>query len=468
MRSVPRLLLAACFAAICTAEIPLDWQAALNHISANSLRGHLSFIASDLLEGRDTPSRGLDIAAEYIVAQFRRAGLEPAAGTSYFHESSWKINRANMTGFSMRLMLDGKAYDIAPGEVTILSDRGFDLTEEAVLVPSSNPSAAETKGKPFYSTNKKTPSSKLREGASVVVMLDPTGAIAGMMGGPKPYQDKPDARNAPAILIHRDDLPEQPKEARLTLKLAEPEAKRFPMRNVAAILRGSDPELAKTFIVVTAHYDHIGMLGPGAGDRIFNGANDDGSGTVSMLEIADALSRLTVRPKRSLLFVALSGEEKGLLGTRAFADHPPVPVTAMTANVNIEVLGRTDVEDTIQTGKLSVTGIDYSTMGATIAAAGQETGVEVYKHKLNEAFFSRSDNLVFARKGIPAHTVSNGFIYPDYHGLADEWQKIDFENMARLSRAIGAAILRLADDPKAPTWADLPATKSYREAAAKQ
>lgn len=136
----------------------------------------------------------------------------------------------------------------------------------------------------------------------------------------------------------------------------------------------------------------------------------------------------------------------------------------MTANVNIEVLGRTDVEDTVQTRKLSVTGIDYSTLGQTVITAGKDTEVEVYKHNLNEPFFSRSDNLVFARKGIPAHTVSNGFVYPDYHGLGDEWERIDFDNMAALSRTIALAILRLADDPKAPVWADMPATKTYREA----
>lgn len=465
MRPVSRLLATAVFATACAAEVPIDWSAALNHISANSLRGHLSFIASDLLEGRDTPSRGLDVAAEYIAAQFRRAGLEPAVKGSYFHQSDWKVHEARMDGFEMRLTLDGKAFDIKPGEVTVVSGKGFDLSDEAVLLPAANPSAAETKGKVFFSTNKKTPSSKLREGASLVVMLDPKGSIGGMLSGSKPFRDKPDTRNAPAILIHRDDIPDSPKEARITLRLREPEAKPFAMRNVTAILRGSDPELSKSYIVVTAHYDHIGMIAKGAaGDRIFNGANDDASGTVTMIEIADAFSRLTTRPKRSVLFVALSGEEKGLLGTRAFVDNPPVPVSSMTANVNIEVLGRTDVEDTVQTRKLSVTGIDYSTLGQTVITAGKDTEVEVYKHNLNEPFFSRSDNLVFARKGIPAHTVSNGFVYPDYHGLGDEWERIDFDNMAALSRTIALAILRLADDPKAPVWADMPATKTYREA----
>jgi hypothetical protein len=448
--------------------VPIDWTAALNHISANSLRGHLAFVASDLLEGRDTPSRGLDIAAEYIAAQFRRAGLEPAVKGGYFHESAWKVNQTRFNDFGMRLTLDGKEFEILAEHATILSNKGFDLGGEAMILPSGKPGAAEVQGRVFYSTNKKTPSSMLREGASLVVMLDPTGSIAGMLSGPKPYRERPDSKNAPAILIHRDDLPADIEDGRITLRLSEPAARPFTIRNVAAILPGSDPELSRTFVLVTAHYDHIGALPPAvAGDRVFNGANDDGSGTVAMVEIAGALSRLTSRPKRSVLFVALSGEEKGLLGTSAFANDPPVPLHSMVANVNIEVLGRTDVDGTVQTGRLSVTGIDYSTLGQIIVKAGKESDVDVYKHDLNERFFARSDNLVFARKGIPAHTVSNGFVYPDYHGTGDEWQKVDFDNMARLARTIALAILRLADDPQPPVWADLPATKTYRDAAQK-
>src|SRR5262249_12525836 len=158
----------------------------------DSLRGHLSFIASDALEGRGTPSRGLDIAAEYIAAQFRRAGLEPVGDEGYFQTTS----------------------------------------------------------------------------------LQPHGA-------------------------------ESPVK----------------VRNVIAALRGSDPVLKDSYVLVTAHYDHLGIRA-GADDTIYNGANDDGSGTVSVIELAAALTSLKTRPRRSIVFMTFYGEERGLLGSRYYGQHP--------------------------------------------------------------------------------------------------------------------------------------------------
>ena len=115
------------------------------------------------------------------------------------------------------------------------------------------------------------------------------------------------------------------------------------MSNVAAILQGSDPGLKDQFVMVTAHYDHLGMMSSGGdGDRIYNGANDDGSGTVSVIEIAKALARMPVQPRRSLLFVAFFGEEEGLLGSFYYAKHPLVPLKSTVADLNLEQMGRTD------------------------------------------------------------------------------------------------------------------------------
>jgi hypothetical protein len=322
-----------------------EWSAALGRISADSLRGHLSFIASDALEGRNTPSRGLDMAAEYIAAQFRRAGLEPAGDDGYFQTASW-------------------------AEIVAASRRPRELS---------------------------------------------------------------------------------PEEAALKV------------RNVAGLLRGSDPALKDTYVIVSAHYDHVGVRPDQEGDKIFNGANDDGSGTVSVIEIAAALATLKQRPKRSVLFMAFFGEEKGLLGSRYYGRHPLAPLEKTVAQLNLEQLGRTDDSEGPQVGTVTMTGFDYTDLGATLNRAGALTGIKPYKHPRNsDAYFGRSDNQALADLGVPAHTLGVAFAFPDYHGAGDHWDKIDYANMARVARAVALTLLFVADNAQEPKWDEAnPRTAKY-------
>ncbi len=317
-------------------------------IDDNLLRGHLSFIASDALQGRATPSKGLDMAAEYIAAQFRTAGLEE------------------------------------------VNDSYFQL--------------------------------------------------------------------APAHRLNREGMPV--------------------LKNVVGILRGTDPVLKDTYLLVTAHYDHIGMNPNAPGDdKIFNGANDDGSGTVGVIAIAQALGRSKVRPKRSVLFMCVFGEELGMHGTTFYGANPLVPLTKTVAMLNIEMIGRTNKESASPakrgqledwTGKLGVTGYDYSDVGTRLTASGKNAGINVvFDTEASGPFFRRSDNVAIARLGIPAHTVSVGYEDPEYHQANDHWQTIDYPNMAKVVRALVYATLDLANDPTAPKWADIPATQAYRDAYAK-
>jgi hypothetical protein len=320
------------------AGITPEMRIVASHINANSLRGHVSFLASDLLEGRDTPSRGLDIAGEYIASQFRRLGLEPVGDDGYF--------------------------------------------QTVVLKPED---------------------------------------------------------------------PDSPKS-----------------RNVAGILRGSDPQLKDTYVMLTSHYDHVG-LAPAGDDRIFNGANDDASGTASVLEVANALASLHPRPKRSVLFILFCGEEKGLLGSRYYAGHPLVPLGKTAAHLNLEQMGRTDAPDGPQINSANVTGFDFSDMVPILVDAGRRVGVTVSKNaKSSDAYFNRSDNGPIARLGIPAHTMSVVYEFPDYHAVGDEWQKLDYDNMAKVDQAVGVAMLRLAQALTPPKWNEAyTAAKPYAEAAKK-
>ena len=335
------LILVAAIAAAPVIEPKIE--AALDNISAQSLRGRLSFISSDALEGRGTPSRGLTIASEYIASEFRGAGLEPGGDTpgSYFQ------------------------------------DAPIEFTE----------------------------------------------------GGEKQK-----------VVRH----------ARV--------------RNVIGILRGSDPRLRGEAVMLSAHYDHLGSKTSGAGDRIYNGANDDGSGTVSVIEIADALAKLNPRPRRSILFIAFAAEEKGLLGSRYYARNPAWPLAKTIADVNLEQLGRTDASDGDRTGTATLTGFGFSTMTDTLRKAGEETGIRVYDSEPSARFFTRSDNFALAEVGVPAHTVAVAYSYPDYHKVGDEWRKIDYDNLARVDRMLALAVVMLADGARAPQWTDKPATQKYRQA----
>jgi hypothetical protein len=216
--------------------------------------------------------------------------------------------------------------------------------------------------------------------------------------------------------------------------------------NVIGILRGSDPVLKDSVILVDAHYDHLGLGRSVQGDSIFNGADDDASGTVAVIEIARAMAS-GPRPKRTVIFAATTGEEVGLLGTRWYLLHPVAPIANMTANLEIEMIGRPD-SLAGGSGRGWLTGFDRSTMGTMFANAGLPI---VPDRRPDQSFFTRSDNIAFARAGVPAHTLSSYNMHDDYHTVRDDASRVDFAHMTGVIRA-GAAATRLLADGPAPTW----------------
>ena len=221
------------------------------------------------------------------------------------------------------------------------------------------------------------------------------------------------------------------------------------LRNVVGIVRGSDPTLKDTYVLVTAHYDHVGVSPSGDGDRISNGANDDGSGTVSVVEIASALAALQQKPKRSIVFMTVFGEEKGMLGSRYYTRHPIFPLEHTVANINLEQVGRTDSTEGPQVGTASLTGFDFSEIGTILQAAGNPPAFAFTSTPTNsDSYFSRSDNQAFATMGVPAHTLCVAFNYPDYHRPGDHWDKVDYDNMAKVDRMVALALLMIANNPE--------------------
>ena len=252
------------------------------------------------------------------------------------------------------------------------------------------------------------------------------------------------------------------KDGKISVKIPAPTSVLVRLRNVAGVLRGSDPSLKETCVLVTAHYDHLGVRGTGEGDHIYNGANDDASGAASVIEIAAALASLSRKPRRSIVFMTFFGEEVGLLGSRYYSRHPLFPLTKTVAQVNLEHLGRTDGDSVPRVGEAKVLGFDYSTATDVLRQAAEEVGVQLVNDEEHSAlYYGRTDCRPLAEVGVPALTLSIGMA-PDYHLPGDEWQKLDYDNMAKLARAAALGVYRLADSAEAPHWnTQNPQTERY-------
>lgn len=485
---VPALLGGAEFA------VTPDVQAALDRISADSLKGHVSFLASDLLEGRNTPSMGLDIAAEYIAAQFRRAGLEPGGDDGYFETAKFVLVKPNLEGFELAVDSGGQKVVVAKEKATLgrvpanLELAGAPLIKASAqeLADASKWTPEQVRGKvvitefPAFGSFAPEVIQKvqetMRESRANLAKLQPAAVIMVMRGGfgrdATSLVDPAEPAGATTIRVNDPELRKAYEAmqsgatgATVSLKIAASTQEPTNLRNVVGILRGSDPALKDTYVLVSAHYDHVGICSTGS-DRICNGANDDASGTASVMELASALAQMRERPKRTLVFLAYFGEEKGLVGSRYYGRHPIVPIDKTVADINLEQLGRTDDTAGPQVGRATMTGFDYTDIGPTFVKAGQLTGITVYMdEKRSDSFFARSDNQALADLGVPAHTLGVAFEFPDYHRPGDEWQKMDYANMQKVDRMIAVGLLMIADNPEPPKWNEAnPKTERYVKA----
>ena len=215
--------------------------------------------------------------------------------------------------------------------------------------------------------------------------------------------------------------------------------------NVVGIIPGADSVLAREAVVVGAHFDHVGVGPAVEGDSIYNGADDDGSGTVAVLEIARELVRRP--PARTVVVLLSTAEESGILGTRWYLEHPVVPLDRTVADLQIEMIARPD-SLAGGPGRAWLTGYERTTMGDQLAAAGSPI---VPDPRPDQNFFFRSDNVPFALAGIPAHTLSSYNLHADYHTPDDEVDRVDYAHMAAVVDAAVAAVRLLADGPR-PDW----------------
>jgi hypothetical protein len=487
MKKPAILAIAAFVAAIAAAQTgPSNLQIVSSRLTANDLKADVSFLASDALQGRATPSPGLEIASEYIAAQFRRAGLDPAGDDGYFQTASYVTVTPKVEG--MEFTVDGaggsvnaKSMSMALqqasaadlNKVATVKVAGSDATAVAALTPD------QVRGKvlvldfpegqnPIVLT-RQLPALAARLQPALVVLLRSGGQPTNMSAR---LREASAAPAVPVLVVWDEQVRTAlgagrpgPVEAVVSVHIPAPTAVLVKVRNVAGVMRGSDPALRDTYVLVTAHYDHLGVRGTGEGDHINNGANDDASGTASVIEVANALALLPTRPKRSIVFMTFFGEELGLVGSRYYGAHPIFPLEKTVADLNLEQLGRTDVDGGSSVGLVNVTGFDFSTLTDAVVKAGGQTGLQVAKNaQLNERYFAQSDNQALADAGVPAHTLSVGYMFPDYHQPGDEWPKLDYANLALVDRTVALAVYAVADSTDTPQWKDLPQTQRYIKA----
>jgi len=451
-------------------------------ITEDDLRRDLGVIAHDSMMGRATPSRGLDLTAQYVADQFASFGLRPGgdAGT-WFQRYPLEATRFEPAGSSLTLTGGGTpvtlsfardAYRISgstqgrvEGPVVVV---GGTMTQESITTADVKDRVVllvqgETRG-----AAARIPFTLLNRGARAVLVASGRGEsdfrsrVAGQSvvrtggGGRRgPAGPVVEVRDAAIRNIAGVDLAAirgeksfvvRPVEG-LTATLTVTENQLDPVYapNTVGILEGSDPVLRNEYVVFSAHMDHIGVRS-GQPDSIANGADDDGSGTVGVIALARAMSKMPTRPKRSILFLTVSGEERGLLGSAWYAEHPTVQVVA---NVNIDMIGRNWPDSIVAIGK------EHSDLGATLErvnARHPELGMTAIDDRWpQENFYGRSDHFNFARKGVPILFFFNG-THPDYHQVSDSPEKINYEKMARIVRLLFHLGEEVANAPDRPAW----------------
>ena len=254
-----------------------------------------------------------------------------------------------------------------------------------------------------------------------------------------------------AGFVQEVPTPARPARRASSVQAGQPQSSQVPAEigpgrtwNVVGRIAGRDPRRASEVILLGAHLDHVGPRGTGA-DVVFNGADDNASGVTAVIELARALGR--ERPRRSIIVAFFGSEEAGGFGSRHFADHPPVPLTAVVANLQFEMIGRPD--PAVPAGTLWLTGFERSTLGPTLAQHGARLVADPHPE---QKFFTRSDNIAFAYRGVVAHTVSSYGMHDEYHTPRDELSRIDFRHMTAAIESMIRPIAWLANSSHIPVW----------------
>ena len=498
---------------------------------------HIKVLAADNMEGRDTGSPGLKKAEAYTINQLKGAGLQPAGMKGFYQPVKFESRQLMEKESSVALVHDGKAERLTLGEDAIFSTRvdlapeveaplvfvgyglsipennfddlaGLDLRSKVAVLISGSPEQIAAALASHYQTlaerwkalrkagvvgiitipnpasmdvpwsrialNRLHPSMELvgaefneTQGEKLALSFNPAHADKLFAGSGHTFQELAD------LAKDRKPLPHFPLTATIKAK-TRLDKKAVESANLVARLPGNDPQLKNEYVVLSAHIDHVGIGEPVNGDRIYNGAMDNASGVAVLLDVAAFLKKHPENLKRSLLFVFVTGEEKGLLGSKYFVAHPTVDSKSMVANINIDMF-----RPLVPLKMLTVLGLAESDLGDMARQVAESDGVSVQPdpQPLRNVFV-RSDQYSFIRRGIPAlamdiapTTPEQEQMYKDwlthrYHAPSDDLdQPVDLLSAGKYEDIIRQLMVKVANDPQRPQWKPESFFRRYAEAA---
>lgn len=436
-------------------------------INERNVRAHMNFLAGDALQGRGSGTTFEWIAGEYFVSMMEQFGIEPAGETDSFGSKTHiqTINIARNT-FSEAPKMSFSAQ----GSTTVF-EHGKEMLvfriASALITGEFQTIAFDEKPNPGAVAYV-----KLRAGDDPAKVSQSIGSLMGSGAAAVLLEETPQWRaqwantaarkisfskvsgsseSSTALIVVSSDAAKILREisdgTKIEIKgeLAAPEIRKT--WNAVGKIDGSDPQLKSEVVLLSAHMDHLGVRENAPGDdKIFNGADDDASGCVAVLEIARALAS-GKRPKRTTYFAFFGSEEAGGFGSRYFVNNLPFPKEKLVANLQFEMLGRPD--PMVGADELWLTGYERSDLGVTLAGRGAKLVNDPHP---TENFFQRSDNYTLARQGIIAHTVSSYNLHKDYHRASDEIKTIDFGHLTRSINSMVKPIDWLLNSNFKPAW----------------
>lgn len=426
-------------------------------IDEKNVRAEMGFLASDAMQGRGSGTIFERIAAEYIGSQFRQFGLEPAGekdatGAQTYVQTVDVPGRPQLKDFKVagdagNALTFGKnlaAFSIGASSISGgLQKIKLGDTPQKGAVVFVTLDEADT----FQAVRAKL--TALISGGAAAVILSETKETRenwAELGGQKPSM----GRRGTLLAVSKaagDALAAMPDGTKIDMAATFADPQKSFTWNAIGKITGSDPKLAAEVILLSSHLDHVGVnQGAPGDDKIFNGADDDASGTVAVLEMARVLGA-GKKPKRTVYFVCFGSEEAGGFGAGYFVANLPFPKEKLVANLEFEMIGRPDAK--VKPEELWLTGYERSNLGPELAKRGAKLVADPHPE---QNFFQRSDNYTLARQGIIAHTVSSFGLHTDYHKVTDEIKTINFEHMTRAINSMVAPVQWLVNSNFVPAW----------------
>lgn len=452
-----------------------------NTIIKSTIKGHIYFLASDELAGRETGTPGIDVAAKYLATTFIRYGVSPVKGATegYFQKVPLVKNVApnayalqvgeDAVNAENLMRLEGSGVNLESDYIFLNygTEEDFDNREIEGKIAVVLAGQKDNQDYRFvYQSSAKKSSLAKKAGALGIIELHTEkpnnwktfqvflsrGSSIGFASeekednffklwvndGDKQWLDKLDTRKQPELEVTIGQAMQLP----------------IPSKNVVGMVEGTDPELKDEFIIYSAHYDHLGIgQANAAGDSIYNGARDNAVGVVTVMSAAESIAKNPT--KRSALFILFTAEEKGLLGSKYYVENPLLPLDQMVYCFNSDNGGYND------TSLATIIGLERTTAGKHIKEAVESFGLKAIDDPAGEqGLFDRSDNVNFAKKGIPAPTFSLGFTAFDaeigkyYHQQSDNPESIDYDYMEQFFRAFVLSARLIANDKETPFWTE--------------